>query len=114
MSAYLLGAVVFLAAIVVFVMQNDTSVIIHFINWTSPELSLALVALIAACAGAVATFLVDSFRAFKTGQKIKTLVNKNKKYQKEIQSLKSEIAGLKGKKSSSITDKSTEQSELDN
>lgn len=92
MPAYLLGALLFLAAIVVFVLQNDTPVAVQFLTWQSSKISLALVALIAAMGGALITFLVDSFRAFKTGKKLRELMNRNKKLEKEIMALKSEKA----------------------
>lgn len=88
MPAYLLGALVFMVAIVVFVMQNNTPVAVHFIIWHSAKTSLALVALIAAVGGALITFLVDSFRAFKTGRKLRELMNHNRKLEKEVLALK--------------------------
>jgi len=89
MTAYLLGALLFVVAIVIFVMQNTGSVIVHFITWTTPEISIALVTLIAACAGALVMLLVNTYRAFKIGQKMKELLKENRKYQKELESLKS-------------------------
>lgn len=97
MPAYLLGALLFMAAIVVFVLQNDTPVAVQFLNWQSSKISLALVALIAAVGGALITFLVDSFRALKTGKKIRELMNLNKKLEKEVMALKGDKAGSKSK-----------------
>lgn len=91
MPAYLLGALVFMIAIVIFVMQNNAPVAVHFINWKTSEISLALVALIAAVGGALITFLVDSFRAFKTGRKLRELINHNKKLEREVLALKAKI-----------------------
>jgi uncharacterized integral membrane protein len=88
MNAYLLGALFFVIAIVGFVIQNDTQVTIRLISWISSPISLAVVILISACVGALITFLLDSYRAFKTGQKLRDLINQNHKYEKEIQSLK--------------------------
>jgi len=88
MNAYLLGALFSLIAIVVFVLQNDAQVVVSFINWTSSPISLALVVLMSAVAGALITFLLNSYRAFKTGQKLRNLLNQNRKYEKEIQTLK--------------------------
>lgn len=90
MQVYLLGALLFFAALAVFVCQNTFMVTVHFLNWTSPDVSLAVVALIAACAGALVTFMVDSFRFFKIAKNTKELTSMNKKLQKEINSLKSE------------------------
>jgi uncharacterized integral membrane protein len=91
MPAYLLGALVFMSAIVIFVLQNNAPVAVHFINWHTSEVSLALVALIAALGGALITFLVDSFRAFKTGRKLRELINHNKKLEREVLGLKAKI-----------------------
>lgn len=90
MQVYLLGALLFLVALAVFVFQNTAVVTVHFLNWVSPDVSLAVVALIAACAGALVTFLVDSFRYFKVAKRIKELTSMNKKLQNEIKTLQSE------------------------
>ncbi|NLV21461.1 MAG: LapA family protein [Syntrophomonadaceae bacterium] len=88
MPAYLLGALIFMVGIVIFVMQNNIPVTVHFLIWDTAEISLALVALIAAMGGAIITFLIDSFRAFKTGRKLNELTKYNKKLEREITSLK--------------------------
>ncbi len=88
MSAYLFGALGFIIAIVVFVLQNDTIVSVQFINWKSSEISLAAVVLVSVAVGALISFLLSSFRAFKTGQKLRKLINANKKYEKELSDLK--------------------------
>jgi lipopolysaccharide assembly protein A len=92
MPAILVGALVFMVGIVIFIMQNNTPVALHFISWHSSETSLALIALIAAMLGAIITFMIDSFRAFKTGRKIRELINNNKKLEREIASLKDQLA----------------------
>ncbi len=97
MNAYLLGALFFVIAIVGFVLQNDTQVTVHFITWISPSISLAVVVLISASVGALITFLLDSYRAFKTGQKLRNLINQNSKYEKEIQALKGSKHSSKSK-----------------
>lgn len=91
MNAYLLGALVFIIGIMVFVLQNDSQVTVRFMNWQSSEISLAVVVIIAACAGAVITFLLDSFRAFRTGQKLRQLTKSNQKYEREIQDLQTKL-----------------------
>ncbi|MDD2212640.1 MAG: LapA family protein [Clostridia bacterium] len=90
MQVYLLGALLFFAMLAVFVFQNTFPVTVRFINWISPEVSVAVVALIAACAGALVTFMLDSFRYFKIAKKTKELTSMNQKYQKEINVLQSE------------------------
>lgn len=91
MPAFLVGALVFMVGIVIFVMQNNTPVAIHFISWHSSETSLALVTLIAALGGAIITFMIDSFRAIKTGRKLRDLINYNKKLEREVSSLKAKL-----------------------
>jgi len=88
MTAYLLGALAFIAVIVTFIVQNDTQVSVQFINWKTSEISLAVVVLISACTGAVVIFLLDSYRAFRTGQKMRKLIKVNQKHEEEIQILK--------------------------
>ena len=92
MPGYLLGALVFMIAIVIFVMQNNAPVAVHFISWHTSEISLALVALIAALGGALITFLIDSFRAFKTGRTLRELINHNKKLEREVLALQAKVA----------------------
>lgn len=113
MPAYLLGALISMAAIVVFVFQNNTPVAVHFISWHSAEISLALVALIAAVGGALITFLIDSFRAFKTGRKLRELMNHNRKLEKEVLALKGQqtLAADNSSKTNSNT-KAANQAEL--
>jgi len=92
MNAYLLGALVFIIGIVVFILQNDSQVSVLFVNWRSTQVSLAVVVIISACVGALIAFLLDSFRAFKSGQKLRKLTNANQKYEQEIQVLKAKLA----------------------
>ena len=88
MNAYLLAALAFVAAMLVFIFQNDTQVSVRFISWQTADLSLAIVVIAAACAGALITFLLDSYRAFKTGQRMRKLVKENQKYEQELKLLK--------------------------
>jgi len=110
MPGYLLGALLFMAAIVVFVFQNmNELVVVTFITWHSAKISVALVALIAAVGGALITFLVDSIRALKTGKKLRELTQRNKKLEKEVQAIKPGKSSAKAKAS---TDKSTVEEEI--
>lgn len=93
-------ALMFFAGIAVFVFQNPTMVTVQFINWTSPKVSIAVVALLAACAGAMLVFLVDSFRYFKVAKETRELSQANRKLQNELTSLKGERPGRKDKKGS--------------
>ena len=91
-NAYLLAALAFVAAMLVFIFQNDTQVSVRFISWQTADLSLAIVVIAAACAGALITFLLDSYRAFKTGQRMRKLVKENQKYEQELNLLKGQVA----------------------
>jgi uncharacterized integral membrane protein len=90
MQVYLLGALLFFGMLAVFIFQNTALVTVHFIKWSSPDVSLAVVVLVAACAGALVTFLIDSFRFFKITKKTRDLTNINQKLQREINNLESE------------------------
>lgn len=87
MQIYLIGALVFALGIAIFVFQNTSVVTVHFLNWVSPEVSLAVVALVAACFGAMITLLVDGFRYFKVAKQVKDLMNRNRKLESEVKSL---------------------------
>ncbi|MEQ8200031.1 MAG: LapA family protein [Syntrophomonadaceae bacterium] len=97
MNAYLLAALFFIAAMLIFIFQNDTQVTVQFINWKTANLSLAIVVIASVCAGALTTFLLDSYRAFKTGQRMRKLVKENQKYEQEIKLLKGQPAAATGK-----------------
>jgi uncharacterized integral membrane protein len=84
MRSYLVGALVFMAAMLVFVFQNQQPVTVTFITWVSPEVSLALVVLLAACAGALITFLIDSFRHLKALQQLREQKLKGRRRRQEL------------------------------
>lgn len=65
MVAYLIGALIFAAGIAVFVMQNTVLVSVRFLNWISPEVSIAVVALVAALVGAFLAFCWIPFAIIK-------------------------------------------------
>ncbi len=97
MSYYLFGALFFIIAMVIFVIQNDASVTVQFLYWQSAEISLAVVVILSACAGALITFLIDSYRAFKTGQKIRKLVKAKQQCEQELQVFKNMPSSSPGK-----------------
>ncbi|SHG98252.1 Uncharacterized integral membrane protein [Thermosyntropha lipolytica DSM 11003] len=103
MQGYLIGALLFILGVAIFVFQNTSEVTVHFLSWTSPKVSLAVVVLIAALSGAVITFLIDSFRQFKIARRIKELTAENRKLQKQIKSLTGESS--KESKPAENTDK---------
>ncbi|HOQ09594.1 MAG TPA: lipopolysaccharide assembly protein LapA domain-containing protein [Syntrophomonadaceae bacterium] len=88
MVAYLIGALIFAAGIAVFVMQNTVLVSVRFLNWISPEVSIAVVALVAALVGAFLAFLLDSIRYYKVAKRVKELTNANRRLEKELKKLK--------------------------
>jgi len=92
MQVYLIGVFLFVIALVVFIYQNTSMVTVQFLNWVSPGVPLAVVALIAAGVGAIVTLLVASIRYIKFAKRIKELTDINKKLHKEIKSLQSDKA----------------------
>lgn len=93
MNAYLLAALLFIAGMVVFILQNDVMVSVKFVTWQSTQVSLALVIIISACTGALITFLLDTFRTFKKSQQLRKLSKANQKYEEEIKQLKAKQQG---------------------
>lgn len=91
MQAYLFAALAFVALLAIFVFQNLQPVRVTYITWVSPEVSLALVVVIAACAGALVTFLFDSFRHLQTLKKLKDEKVKGKKLASELGKTKAVI-----------------------
>ncbi len=104
MQIYMVMAFLFILGIGIFIFQNTAMVTVHFLTWVSPEISLALILLAAACGGALITFLLDSVRYFKIAKKIKEQVNVNKKLQNEIESLKKINWKLEEKAQSAMAD----------
>ncbi|HQA06682.1 MAG TPA: lipopolysaccharide assembly protein LapA domain-containing protein [Syntrophomonadaceae bacterium] len=88
MAAYLIGALIFAAGVAVFVMQNTALVSVRFVNWVSPEVSVAVVALAAALLGALIAFMLDSIRYYKVAKKMKDLMNANRRLEKELMKLR--------------------------
>lgn len=88
MKAYLFGALLFMIGIVILIIQNDTLVAVRFLTWQSTQISLAVVVIVSACAGALITFLLEGFRAFKNSQQLRRLTKANRNYELEIQQLK--------------------------
>lgn len=83
MQSYLIGALIFVIAMLIFVFQNQQPVTVTFITWVSPEISLAVVVLLAAFSGALITFLMDSFRNLKKLQQLKERKIKGRNRQAE-------------------------------
>lgn len=105
MQAYLLGALFFLLAIAIFVFQNTGQVAVNFLKWTSPEISLAVVVLIAACTGALITFLIDMFRQFKIAMRMNELNEQNRRLQKKISKLEKNIESTSSSEAATSQDK---------
>lgn len=95
MNRYLLAALLFVVMIAIFVFQNTALVTIKFLAWATPDVSLALVIILAACVGAIITFMLDSFRYFKAAKKSSEILKQNKKLASEIEQLKKTNADKK-------------------
>lgn len=99
MNAYLLAALVFIITMLVFIFQNDTLVSVQFLAWKTTDISLAIVVIVAVCVGALIAFLLNTYRAFKTGQKMRKLIKENQRYEQEIKLLKGKQSGIADLKS---------------
>mgnify|MGYP000859791243 FL=1 len=104
MRAYLFIALIIAILTGVFIFQNNAMVEVHFLNWVSPEISLALVILLALCSGALLTFLLDSVRYFQIASKIRELTVSNKKLQTENDRLKRQQKDEENKKGDVMAD----------
>ncbi len=89
------GVVLLLAVLFTFVFQNPAAVEIHFITWSSPQVSLAVVVLTAALGGVLATFLLDTVRYFRIARTIKELRHDNRMLKGQILALQTEKERLK-------------------
>lgn len=103
MQAYLIGAVFFLLSITIFVFQNTDQVIVNFITWTSPEVSLAVVVLISACIGAIITFFLDSFRQIKIAKRVRDLNDKNIKLQKKLRKMEDNLNKIEASRETTVS-----------
>ncbi|MGE5421955.1 MAG: LapA family protein [Ignavibacteriales bacterium] len=110
MQAYLFTALAFVAVLTIFVFQNMKSVTVIFLTWESPDIPLALVVILAACAGALVTFLFDSFRHLKTLKTLKDEKVKGKKLASELGKTKAEVE----KQSQAQTQPQAETATVDN
>ncbi len=99
MNAYLLAALVFIITMLVFIFQNDTLVSVQFLAWKTTDISLAIVVIVSVCVGALIAFLLNTYRAFKTGQKMRKLIKENQRYEQEIKLLKGKQSGTADLKS---------------
>lgn len=84
MQGYLLGALFFTIMMAVFVLQNDELVRVKYLAWQTPEISIALVALVAALSGALVTFLFDSFRHLKVLRQLQEQKTVSKKLEHKL------------------------------
>lgn len=104
MRGYVIGTLLVAVAIAIFVFQNNTQVAIQFLTWTSPKISLALVALIAACGGALITFFLDGMRYIKTAKKFREVTAENKKLNRELNQYRREQEARKANKNGNSTE----------
>jgi uncharacterized integral membrane protein len=88
LNRYLLAALLFIITIIIFIFQNTALVTIKFLGWISPDVSLALVIILAALVGAIITFMLDSVRYFKAAKKSSEILKQNKNLAAEIEQLK--------------------------
>ncbi|MGI6453870.1 MAG: LapA family protein [Syntrophomonadaceae bacterium] len=104
---FLLIAMLFLLATAIFVFQNNAVVTVQFLHWSSPELLLAVVILVAVFAGSLIAFFLDSYRFFRVAKRIRVLYQENEKLQRERDKLLEELNQMK-RESSVSPDQSSE------
>ncbi|MGE5379552.1 MAG: LapA family protein [Methylocystaceae bacterium] len=106
MQGYLLGIIIFGAAIGIFVLQNTAMVAVKFITWQSPRVSIAVVALLAMLTGAALTYLVNGARYLKMGKTVRGLQTKNRKLEKQLQK---QITIQEGSQPAAAAEKNSDQ-----
>ncbi len=88
MQAYLIGALVSIVLMVMFIFQNQQQVMISFLTFTSPKISVGLVILLAAVLGSLIVFMIDGFRHLRTVKELKEEKVKAKRLQHELDKAK--------------------------
>jgi len=96
MQFYLICALVFSLLVAVFAVQNTELVVIKFLTW-SFSVSLVLVLLGAAAAGALVLYFLGLVKSVDTWMKIRQLSNEKAELENKCQNLENELFRLKGK-----------------
>ncbi|MCR4442056.1 MAG: lipopolysaccharide assembly protein LapA domain-containing protein [Peptococcaceae bacterium] len=96
MQFYLISALVFSLLVAIFAVQNTEVVVIKFITW-SFSVSLVLVLLGAAAAGALVLYFLGLFKRVDAWMKIRQLSHDKAEFEKKAKKLEEELERLKGK-----------------
>lgn len=89
-NVILVVSLIFALIVAIFAVQNNTPVDIAFLGWKYSGISLVLVILGSAAAGAVAVFCLGLVKQFRLGRELRQAKGQNEE-------LKSQLAELEGK-----------------
>jgi uncharacterized integral membrane protein len=89
MQAYLIIALIFALIVAIISIQNATGVDIRLFYWSFTNISLVLVILGSAAAGAICAFLLGMPKQLSVNRKIRELQANSQRLQAEIDQLKS-------------------------
>jgi len=90
----LVVSLIFALVVAIFAVQNNTPVDIAFLGWKYSGISLVLVILGSAVAGAVAVFCLSMVKQFKLRMDLRHAKAQNEKLSTKIASLESKLQGL--------------------
>lgn len=90
-NVVLVMSLVFALVVAIFAVQNNTPVDISFLGWNYPDISLVLVILGSAVAGAVTVFLFSLVKQFKLKMDLRHVKSQNDKLTSQISALEAKI-----------------------
>lgn len=93
-NVVLVVSLVFALVVAIFAVQNNTPVDIAFLGWKHPEISLVLVIIGSAVAGALAVFCLSLVKQFKLNMELRHAKGNNEKLNSQIASLESKLEAL--------------------
>lgn len=96
MQFYLISALVFSLLVAIFAIQNTETVVIKFLPW-SFSVSLVLVVLGAAVAGALVLYFFGLFKQVGAWMKIRQLNNNKTELEQQVKNLEASLADAKEK-----------------
>lgn len=94
MQFYLISALVFSLLVAVFAVQNTETVVIKFFAW-SFSISLVLVVLGAAMAGALVLYFLSLIKQVGSWMKIRQVSNRKKDLENQVKKLEEQLASIK-------------------
>jgi len=92
LQVYLVGALIFALLVAVFAIQNSTTVDIRFLFWSFERISIVLVVLGSAVAGALFMLLISLVRQVRMVRRVRELRIDNQKLSAELMKRDAESA----------------------